>query len=207
MKNIIASLLTLSIFLSQAHADICCEDNSHSFYAEIFGGANFLQTTKQKNEIKVDYETGYMISGSLGRHWDYGLRIEAEYSYRRNCVRKGRFFCYHFKLPGKFQSSSYMANVIWSPSLSSLGFNCWNIKPFVGGGIGYDFQRTYAKNEGIIFNRSRKGFAWQIVAGLAYPIFCNTDLSLEYKFHKGKFKHLYNHTVGIGLTYSFGLNS
>lgn len=213
MKNF-ASLLIASIFISisagafaqdgcgSCYSSPCYEDNKN-FYAEIFGGANFLETTSSKG-IKSKYQTGYIVAGSVGYRWCYGLRLEAEYAFRRNSLKKINFFGRDFSIHGHFQSSSCMANLLWDLPLSAWGCGFWNIQPFFGGGIGYDFQQAHAKKEGLTFNESKKHFAWQAIAGLSYPVYCNTNLSLEYKFHKGGFRHIYNHSVGLGLMYNFG---
>ena len=52
----------------------CCVDETN-FYAKILGGANFLQNTKIDGN-KSTYQTGYIIAGSLGYCWCYGLRLE-----------------------------------------------------------------------------------------------------------------------------------
>lgn len=206
MNKKTALLMMMMLFwYSATQADYCFEECNKNFYAEIFGGANFLQTTK-KDWIKADYNTGFIVSGSVGYQWNNGLRLEAEYAYRRNCLRRGHFFHRSFRLCGHFQSSSYMANLLWAPPLSSWGCYFWKINPFVGGGIGYDFQQVHGGNGRICFKEDKRKFAWQILAGLGYPIFCNTDLSVEYKFHHGGFKNIYIHSIGAGLTYSFGLN-
>jgi opacity protein-like surface antigen len=209
MKKMILMVSMLLCVLTVSHADVfcdCCYDDgmdSNTFYAEVLGGANFLQTQKSGG-IKNDYQTGYIISGSLGYRWCYGLRVEGEYAYRRNSLRKIHFFGRSFHMHGHFQSSSYMANLIWDLPLNSWGYGCWKIKPFIGGGIGYDNQQVHAHNDGISFKQNKKQFAWQVIAGLGYPVFCNTDISLEYKFHQGGFKHIYNHSLGVGLTYTIG---
>lgn len=184
--------------------DPCCDVPSN-FYAEIFGGANFLQT-ETKCGIKSDYDTGYIVSGSLGYFWHYGLRLEAEYAYRRNSYRKVHFFGRGFGVHGHFQSSSYMANLLWDvPLLSCRCINLGNVQPFTGAGIGYDFQQIHGGRTGLNFKESKKHFAWQVIAGLEYPLFCNTDISIEYKFHKGGFNHIYSHSIGAGIKYKFGL--
>lgn len=211
MKKILTLLLATFCFNAYAHNDSCCDyfcddfdfRNSNRFYAEIFGGANFLQSRKNDG-IKTDYKTGYIVSGSLGYRWCYGIRTEFEYAFRRNSLRHVHFFGRSFELSGHFQSSSYMANMIWDLPLVAWGCNLWNIQPFFGGGIGYDVQRIHASSEGLFFKQDKKQFAWQFIAGFAYPILCNVDISLEYKYHKGGFKHLNSQSVGIGLTYVFG---
>src|ERR1700733_11200482 len=101
-KNILLLLMSLLFFMaahaqaqerynedSSCYEDSCCVDET-ILYAKILSGANFLQnTTIGKN--KSTYQTGYIIAGSLGYCWRYGLRLEAEYAFRRNTIRKIHF--------------------------------------------------------------------------------------------------------------------
>lgn len=183
------------------YEDNCCVDNS-SFYAKILGGVNFLENTKITSN-KSTYETGYIIAGSLGYCWSGGLCLEAEYAFRRNGIRKIHFFTEGSSKHGHCQASSYMGNLIWNLPLSTWGCTCWNILPFIGGGIGYDFQQMHSSNSRVIFNQKWKHFSWQLMTGLTYPIFRNTEITLEYKFHQGGC-HFNNHSLGIGLVYKFG---
>jgi opacity protein-like surface antigen len=180
------------------YVDSCCVDE-RKFYAKILSGANFLQKIALQGN-KSTYQTGYVIGGSLGYCWRYGLRLEAEYGYRRNDIKTIHFYAEGFSNHGNFQASSYMANLLWDWPLSSWGCTFWNIQPFVGAGIGYDYQHMHSSNSRIVFDQKWKHFSWQMMAGLVYPIFCNTEISLEYKFHQGGC-HFYNHSVGVGLLY------
>jgi opacity protein-like surface antigen len=205
-KNILPLLLSLLFFMAAdtqaqewCNEDFCCYEDSccvdkTNFYAKILGGVNFLHNTS-KDENKSTYETGYIIAGTLGYCWRNGLRLEAEYAFRRNAIRKIHFFVEGFSKHGHFQASSYMANLLW-------GCEFWNIQPFVGAGIGYDFQQMHASNTRIIFKQKWNHFSWQLMAGLAYPIFCNTEMTLEYTFHQGGC-HFNNHSLGVGLVYKF----
>lgn len=190
MKKTILHLVIFILVAAKAQAQ---ETN---FYAKIFGGANFLQNTTITGN-KSKYDTGYIIAGSLGYHWCYGLRLEGEYAYRRNSIKKIHFFGEGSSNRGRFQTSSCMANLLWDLPL-------WDIRPFIGAGIGYDFQRMHSSNSRIIFSQKWNHFAWQLMAGLAYPIFCNTEITLEYEFHQGGC-HFRNHSVGVGFLYKFGL--
>jgi opacity protein-like surface antigen len=209
MKKKFPPLLILLLFAIAADAqalekstkDSCCVDMTN-VYAKIFGGANFLQNTSI-TENKAAYHTGYIFAGSLGYCWRYGLHWEGEYAFRRNAINEIRFFSEGNSKHGHFQTSSYMANMLWYVPLSSWGYACWNIRPLIGAGIGYDFQQMLASNSRIVFNQKWYKFSWQAIVGLAYTIFCNTELTLEYKFHQGG--HFYNHAVGVGLAYKFGL--
>ena len=181
--------------------DSCCVDMKN-VYAKIYGGANFLQSTSISGN-HATYDAGYIFAGSLGYCWLYGLHWEGEYAFRRNAIHKISFVSQGDSKDGHFQTSSYMANMLWYVPLSSWGYGCCNFRPLIGVGIGYDFEQMSASNSLIIFNQKWHVFAWQAVAGLAYTPFCNTELTLEYKFHQGD--HFYNHAIGIALTYKYGL--
>lgn len=181
--------------------DFCCV-NETNFYAKILSGVNFLQNTAIDGN-KATYQAGYIIAGSLGYSWCYGLSLEVEYAFRRNAIRKIHFFSEGSSKSGHFQASSYMANLLWDLPLSSLGCY-WNTQPFIGVGIGYDFQRMHSANSRVTFNQKWNQVSWQVMAGLAYPIFCKTEVALEYKFHRGN-SHFHNHSIGVGIAYKFGL--
>jgi len=208
-KNILPILTSLLFFMAaDAQAEEVCSENpccisNKNFYAKIFSGANFLQNTSlDGNDAR--YRVGYIIAGSLGYCWRYGLQLEVEYAYRRNGIKSIEFVTEGSSDHGHFQTSSYMANLLWDVPLSSWGCAFWNIQPFVGAGIGYDLQRMHSSNSLVIFNQKWKHFSWQVMAGLDYPIFRNTEITLEYKFHQG-ICHFYNHSVGVGLIYKFGM--
>lgn len=203
-KNILLLLIPFLLFMaSDAQAQEWCDDDGccvdeRNFYAKILGGANFLQSRNRST-----YHTGYIIAGSLGYCWRYGLRLEAEYAFRRNTISKIYFFGQGSSKHGHFQASSYMVNLLWDLPLSSWGCAFWDIQPFVGAGIGYDFQQTHSTNSCVNFSQKWNHLSWQAMAGVAYPIFCNTEITLEYKFHQGGC-HFYNHSVGVGFLYKFG---
>lgn len=212
-KNTLLLLMSFLFFIvadAQAQEwyvqDSCCPEdnccvNGTNFYAKILGGANFLQST-QITGNKSTYQTGYIVAGSLGYSWCYGLRLEAEYAFRRNDIRKIDFCIEGYSKHGHYQASSYMANLLWDLPLSSCGCSFENIQPFIGAGVGYDFQQINSSNSRVVFNQKWKHFSWQLMAGLAYTIFCNTEISLEYKFHQGSC-NFYNHSLGVGLLYKF----
>ncbi len=204
IRSIQLLLMPLLFFIAadaRAYEDSCCLDEMN-FYCKIFGGANFLQnTTLNGNETK--YHTGYIIGGSFGYYCCYGLRVEGEYAYRRNAISKIDLFGQGSSKHGNFQNSSYMANLLWDLPLSFWDCACGDIRSFIGAGIGYDFQQMNASNSRIDFHQKWNHFSWQLMAGLAYPIFTNTEVALEYKFHQGGC-HFYNHSLGVGLNYTFG---
>lgn len=208
-KAILLIVIPLLLFASEeTKAETECECCSietcvDPFYVEVAAGGNFLQV-QRSHGLKVISQPGYIIAGSLGYRWNYGLRLEFEYAFRRNPTKKIHVFGRSNEINGHFQSSSYMANLLWDLPISSWGCDFWQIRPFVGGGIGCDHQQITKQDTTLTFSQNNKGFSWQLIAGLGYPIFCHSDISLEYKFHKGGFS-IYNHSILLGLTYNFGL--
>jgi outer membrane autotransporter protein len=207
-KKILLLLMPFLFLMADAQArerrvEYCCYPDRMNFYAEIFGGANFLQNTTI-NGNKASYKTGYTASGSLGYCWrPSGLRLEAEYAFRRNGISKIDFVTEGSSNNGHCQASSYMGNLLWDLPLCSWGYTFWNIQPFIGTGVGGDFLRMHASNSRIVFNQKWTKFAWQLMAGFSYPIFRNAEIALEYKYHQGG-SHFYNHAIGVGFVYKFG---
>lgn len=205
-KNILLLLTSSLLFFIAAEAqaqnwcleESCCAGEIN-IYGKILGGVNFLQDRK-----KAKYDTGYIISASLGYCWRYGLCVEGEYAFRRNAIRKIHFFGEGCSKHGHFQTSSFMVNLLWDMPLSSWGCSFWNIRPYVGAGIGYDTHHLHSSNSRIVFRQKWHHFSWQMMVGLAYEIFCNTDISLEYKYHHGG-HHFDNNSLGVGVSYKFGL--
>ena len=87
-------LLLLMPLLSYAAAKTQPQDNcivdKKCFYARVLAGANFLQNT-DVDQTKCSYETGYIVSGSLGYYFYDGVHVEGEYAYRRNAIKKIHF--------------------------------------------------------------------------------------------------------------------
>jgi opacity protein-like surface antigen len=189
MKKNILLFLILIFTASGAEAQ--------NFYAKISGGANFLENSSIQ-ENNANYQTGSIISGSLGFNLRYGLTLEAEYAFRRNEIGKIRFAEQGASRHGHLQTSSLMANLIWNLPNCAL----WNIQPFVGAGLGYDSNHMHSSNSRISFHESWQHFSWQAIAGLSYPLLCNTRLTFDYKYHQGG--HFYNHSISLGLIYKFG---
>lgn len=206
MKKLLLLLASFTLFTAadaQAQewcAEECCCVDQTDFYAEIASGVNFLQNTKT-NGNKATYDTGYLVSGIVGYRWCHGLRLEAEYAYRRNAISRIHFFQEGSSKHGHFQTSSIMANLLWDLPLSSWGCGCL-VQPYIGAGIGYDFQKMNASNSRVSFHQKWRHFSWQAIAGLSYPIFCNTELTLEYKYHQGGCEFR-NQSLGIGILCHF----
>ncbi len=218
MKKTLLSVATTMIILSQSqiHADDCCDNNTklifdnycsqeicceNGFYAGILGGANFLENTPSHG-FKANFDTGYSLTGLIGYRFCNGVRLEGEYTYRKNALNDAhiRYYGNIDGLDGHFQSSAFIANVLWDLPLSSWGCDIGQIRPYLGAGLGYDYEQVKILDE----HNNGGNYAWQVMGGVSFPVVCNTDIVLEYKFHKSNAKHLYNNTVSVGVKYYFG---
>jgi len=177
------------------------------YYAGLQAGANFHHLSHGRH-CKVSTDTGYLVNGSIGVKTCYDVRLEGEIGYRRNCLDKVKIhyskFRHDQKVGGHASSLSYMANAIYDIPV------CYFVKPYVGAGIGYARNRvsTYVTHDKqkIKATHHKNGFAWQAIAGLAYPLqgfsccgLDKVDATLEYRYFKPNVKHCYDQSVAVGL--------
>jgi len=138
-------------------------------------------------------QPGFVALGSVGWGFGNGLRAEVEGSFRRNSIKNvGGCNTYGNSDCGGGSSSNYaiMVNALYD-------FNNvapW-IVPYVGAGVGYGWQSVnnahvpsnyYWMQEllGGGFSGTTGNFAWQVIAGAAFPIAGVPGLSItaEYRF-------------------------
>jgi opacity protein-like surface antigen len=88
---------------------------------------------------------------------------------------------------------------------------CFCIRPYLGAGIGFASERRrngssshdeYREYSSSSDNR-RTNFAWQLIAGLAYPLNDCIDLDLAYRFFQTTRAHANNHGLTLGFNYNF----
>lgn len=207
MVSMRKSILFLFFMAARVHAQELCEEDTcclslTNTYVKVFSGVNFLQNTTI-DENKSTYQTGYIVAGSLGYNFCYGLSLEAEYAFRRNEIREIHFASEGSSKSGYLQTSSYMGNLIWDVPLSLWDLTLSGFNPFIGVGFGYDVSQMQSSNSRIVFNQDWDQFSWQLMCGVAYKVFRDIDIDLEYKYHASGCQ-FHNHSVGIGLRYKFG---
>ncbi len=159
-----------------------------NFYAGGFGGINWATNAHHNHK----YKTGYVLGLDAGYKWCNGFRAELEFSYRNNRVRRN--FDGGSSRHRNNQLYAGLVNVIYDFD----ALDCWCIKPFVGAGIGYASEKKIRANG----DRRHHGFAWQLIAGVAYPLNDCVDLNLQYRFFKSVEKHD-NHALVLGVNYNF----
>lgn len=161
-------------------------------------------------------KTGYFVSGSLGYRFCelQGFRVELEGGYHHNTHKKH----HHHDSSNHFRRNHHGDANTWSILVNGLyDFEtCWCVKPFLGAGIGYSsthFKRSHHGHDSSSscsdcgshhhHKRRKHGFAWQLIAGLAYPLCDGWDISLQYRYFNPAVTRVHNNDVGIGLAYSF----
>lgn len=243
MKKIV--LLTI-LFAALFVPDYAKAVNMEGFYVGATGAADFLSNTGRnhrrgsgsgygfRRSNRNRYDTGFFGAIDLGYRWCSGLRLEAEVAYRYNRQRKNhRRHGY-----GSFESTrnrrghrdvwAAMVNVLYDINM------CWCVEPYVGVGIGYAHVRNSRHNRFQPFSsfsysdrRRRRhnrhddnAFAWQIIAGIAYPICDNIDVAVEYRFfdavrsgrserrngygnRRDHRKNQFDNSIGVNLRYFF----
>lgn len=197
MRTFTAILLTLAM-TGVVHAQ-------EGYYGGGQGGVNFLDSHYLK-ERHCKFDTGYNVGVFGGYAWCFGGRLEGEVTYRHN----------YYSLNGTDESAApikYHGYVsTWSGMVNGYydisKWQCLQITPYVGAGIGVDCVHQAIEILGERFKGSNTGFAWQAMGGVSYLLCEKFALSLEYKFHMAPLRHghyLQNHSVTFGIKKFFCL--
>lgn len=223
MKNmffLFSALLGLAT-VTAAHAN-------EGFFAGIQAGGNWVNKVNHRH-IHVDFDGGYVVGATVGYTWCNDFSLEGEFTYRNNDVDKVKFRkrdCHnngdcvakshddhdgkhHRKnkrhSSGELRSYAVMANLRWD-----IPLDC-NFTPYIRGGIGYADTKVHSRyrwwdseNQCNRWHRSRSenGFAWQVGAGVMFPIDCNIVLGIGYNFLRAQ-KDINNNSVTVAANYYF----
>jgi OOP family OmpA-OmpF porin len=161
------------------------------WYFSAFGGANWLDDTSFNIDpagpaiVDNDYDTGFVVGGAIGYDMGqamgpFGLRFEAELSYRNNDVNSHSLGGQ--PLGGPFGSTSALAG------MGNILFDLNTGSPFTiygGGGLGVanvEFDGHGAAGPGTVMNDDDTVFAWQAIAGMGYEISSNIVLDVQYRY-------------------------
>lgn len=214
-KFVLLTILFAAFFVPQCVKAVDME----GFYVGVTGAADFLSNAGIKHHgsssgygrhNRFKYDTGFFGAIDLGYRWCSGLHLEAEVAYRYNQQKKNHRHYSEFsgrRHRGHRDVWAAMVNVLYDINM------CWCVEPYVGVGLGYAHTRFSRDNRFYGGYRSRRhnddnNFAWQVIAGVAYPIMCNVDIAVEYRFfnavtNRNHQKNAYNNDIGVNLKYYF----
>lgn len=208
MKKIL-SLAVMLMALIVPHCakafELPCVD-LNGVYVSGTAACNFAYAPR-KHGAKLSFDPGYFLGTAVGYRICDDFRAEAEFGYRNNHLKRVKFGYNNeslsFKIGGHAETFSGMANVYYDVPVCF-----YSIRPYVGAGIGYaytKFDPHAGASSDVAFGKTHKdGFAWQVMAGVSYPICDHVDLAIEYRFFRNEaVSRLQNHDVGINARYSF----
>ncbi len=212
-----------------------------------FPNAGIPQTNLRTGGLnnKARFSTGFAGVVSVGYGLGNGLRLEVEGNYRSNKFnRVGRGALGFNSAGGDERKYGGMLNVLYDfdPNVLGLGFFPAAISPYIGVGAGYvwaqDQNTRFSGNPGPVAgfpngyrelartNAGQGAFAYQAIAGAAFPIAAVPGLAItaEYRFlglqgerkynyqyfapgvatrARINFNEEYNHSVMLGVRYAF----
>lgn len=174
-----------------------------SQYIGVHLGTDYAHLTNQSNSgQKVGFKTGL----TYGYVFDFGLRAEAEWTYRYNPYKSTDVLSENKEVMAvesrKIHSWSYMANAIYD--LKQVNFV--SITPFLGIGLGYSQHTDEIKNKfqdsSSTSKSSDNGFVYQGIVGLKYPFSDQLSICAQYHYFVGR-GHEKNHSIGMSLCNNF----
>jgi opacity protein-like surface antigen len=214
MKKMLLVFITLCALITPLAAQA-------EYYMSADGGANWI------SKRRVDFDVGYVYAGQVGyKLMCTGFRFEVETSYRKNDVYKFHLtqadataiglISTALAAKGSQHSRSALFHILYD--IPCCEPSC--LAPYIGAGVGYSRYKlslkplvlppthtfnTDAAKAAITANQSfhqkKKGFAWDILAGLCYQFNEYFDLDLHYHYLQNK--RSCNHSFEAGLKFNF----
>ncbi len=164
-------------------ASSCGSGFGGNTYFSVFGGASELDEQNSvgfQRDLNINYDTGYLIGGAIGRRLFRNLRSELEYTFRSQDATSVVFNGNPVGNVGEFQNShSAMFNLVYDLVLGN-----GNFVPYIGVGAGLAFidsRVTYGTGVASLDGNDSSA-AYQWMAGLAWRARPNMEAFVEYRF-------------------------
>ena len=225
-------------------------------YVGAGAGVNFLQNTSIRsstanagtyagvstngnNNLNLQYNAGGAAVASVGWGFGNGLRVEVEGNYRYNRLQRLNGTVFPTAAGGDNETYGAMGNVLYDFDVSQWTGGRAVVFPYLGVGAGYAWTtlqsfKAYGTNFPFFAktNDTDGEFAYQAIAGVAYPIPNVPGLSLtaEYRFFgtlygasfngavdtgpplrsgrtfgEAKINEQFNHSILLGVRYAFNV--
>ncbi len=195
-------------FLAMAPA-IAAADSK--VYVDIAGGVNLLEDSDISGtglSTEADFDAGFAVKGAVGNALDTGFRFEAEVAYRQNDADGVGAS----SAGGDVSAWSLMGNAIYDIETGG------RLTPYIGVGAGVagiDWNDVTPVGGGSVDDNATV-FAYQGIAGAAYRVNDNLQLTLDYRYFATvepdlttstgtNFDTDYrSHSIMVGLRWTFG---
>jgi opacity protein-like surface antigen len=202
MKKLFLLLgLGASLLCTQIHAKEFFFRNG--FYLGGYVGGNYINKTKMydpnlNRNVDLRWNTGLIVTGSVGYEFCNCMRIEEEFGYHYNAAKGPHHQCFEeHPRAGHYQVYAAMTNIFFE----FCRLPCIFAKPYVGVGVGYAYNRI--KNENVLaFNGHNSTLAWQGLAGISYPFGPRYDFTCDFRYFCTRLMRHHNHHLN---TYSLGI--
>lgn len=178
-----------SIFLLLCLWPLAGRADDTRFYAGIHGGLLLVQDSDISGSSlvnNVEFDPGFAVGGVFGYKMEQGVRLEAEYTYRRASADDACFnsVCASdltgLSADGSVDAHAIMANAWYEPR-----FGKW--RPYIGGGaglgiLGVDVSGAVAGLGAFSYSDTDTVFAYQGGAGVGYELTSNNIASIGYRY-------------------------
>lgn len=176
-------------------------------------GVNWLEDSDISGDVsgEIEFDTGWMAGVAVGYGFGNGLRFEGELSYRKNDVDRA-FDGELASSNGDVSAGALMGNLVYDFDVSP------SVIPYIGLGAGLavvEFDDIVLAGLGDTIDDDDTVFAWQALAGVAFPLRDQLDLTVDYRYFQtadpdlrlgsgGKVEGEYSsHSLMLGLRYRF----
>ncbi|MDF1823475.1 MAG: outer membrane beta-barrel protein [Verrucomicrobiales bacterium] len=165
--------------------------------------------------INMDFDNGFTLGGGVGVYSGLlgGSRFEIEGFSTQN--DSGYLEYAGFELPADFElrTLAIMFNMLKEVPLGETG-----AKAYFGGGVGYATTTFEGDLDTILYDNENAGFAWQLIAGVDFPVTESFSIFTQYAFRVLSEQHFvtdfgdftqttdenpYSHAVMVGGRVSF----
>lgn len=210
----LAKVAAVALVVSMSGTAAEAQDWRQGLYIKAGGAWNASEGKKYHagaDKVSVKTKDGYMLNGSVGYEFDV-FRTELELNYRDNDVKSIRANGVNVPAAsGNVDAMAMMVNAYYDLDMGG------NFTPYFGAGIGAARVEASYKDAGGAVQASGKDtvFAYQGMAGVEYAVDSRVALYGEYRyFGTGEISvktaagnkshtHYNNHSLGLGIRYSF----
>lgn len=159
--------------------------NERKFFGKIYAGLNMLNDKKISQAGVASsgaignssFSSGWIAGGALGYYFTNNLATEISWDYRTNELNKANFSDGKNFSEGDFASNIFFLNNYYNfnPIIKN------KLRPYVGLGLGFVEEIDIDLNSGGIENSysSNGNLAYQLIAGLAYSVNKDWDLTTD----------------------------
>lgn len=157
-----------------------------NWYAGIHAGALIVPDTKFVGsglDMDVDFGTGFSLGGSFGYAYNFGLRLDTDFTYQVSQANQLDIAGFLPSGSGNVETINLMLNGWFDIKFLSVLLGDW--VPYFGGGAGITHAWIDVGTIGTpIVEAEDTVFAWQAGSGLAYKVSDGLFFTIDYRFFR-----------------------